>query len=234
MAPQEQKLGEELRISGGPRARGGIHLLALQLIENLQREALNPIDMAEALHTFFCDRQGDISLDEILNLLQTYDRDQSRVPEDVAFSLNAIVNITGKSMSSVRRVFAFLKLPDEIKEALRTGQIGVTQGYLFSEYLDNPELIKIFNGFLANPVTNEKLKVQLEAFTQKPKGGRPKLYQPFRGTYTSLKAAAVTVGDQAAPVTKVELAKLLEALKSLTAQVETRIQALPPDEIRLA
>ena len=78
-------------------------------------------------------------------------------------------------------------------------------------------------------MTNEKLKVQLEAYQKKPKGGRPKLYQPFRGTYTSLKAAGTTVSDQAAPVTKADLTKLLKELKALTAQVKTRLQALPPD-----
>jgi hypothetical protein len=102
--------------------------------------------MAEGLRTFFQTRQGDIAPDEILNVLQTYDRDKTRLSETVAFTVNAIVNITGKSTTSLRRVFAFIKLPGEIKEALRTGRIGVTQEYLFADYLDNPELIRIFQG----------------------------------------------------------------------------------------
>jgi hypothetical protein len=110
-------------------------ILLLQLIENLQREDLNPIDMAEGLRAFFQARQGDIS-------------------------------------------------PDE-------------------------------------------LKAQLEAFRKKPQGGRPKLYRPFRGIYTSLKTAGVTVGDAANPVTKADLTRLLEELKALAARVETRLQALP-------
>ena len=44
----------------------------------------------------------------------------------------------------------------------------------------------------------------------------------------------MTVGDATAPVTKEHLTKLLEELKALTVQVETRLQALPPDKIQLA
>jgi len=107
-------------------------VLSLQLIENLQREDLNPIDMAEGLQTFFQAWQGDVSLDEILNVLQTYDRDRNRLPEDVAATVAVIAKISGKSTTSLKRLFAFLKLPDQIKEALRTGQIGVPWGYLFA------------------------------------------------------------------------------------------------------
>ena len=42
---------------------------------------------------------------------------------------------------------------------------------------------------------------------------------------------APQVSDAAAPVTKAELTKLLGELKVLTVQVETRLQALPSDEI---
>lgn len=104
--------------------------------------------MAEGLQAFFQAPQGDVSLDEILSVLQTYDQDRNRLPEDVAATVNAIVNISCKSICSIRRVFAFLKLPDPTKEVLRKDRIGVSQGHLFADYLDNPELIQIFNGLL--------------------------------------------------------------------------------------
>jgi len=56
-------------------------------------------------------------------------------------------------------------------------------------------------------------------------------YRPFQGIYTSIRNAGAMVGDAAAPVTKAELTKLLGELKVLTVQVETRLQALPSDEI---
>ena len=67
-------------------------VLSLQPMENLQREDLNPIDMAEGLRTFFQARQGDVSLEEILNVLQT-DRDRNRLPENIAATVAAIDKI---------------------------------------------------------------------------------------------------------------------------------------------
>ena len=179
-------------------------------------------------------RQGNVSLEEILNVLQTYDRDPERLPEAVAVTVTAIANTSGKSISSLKRVFSLLRLPDEIRQALRTGQIGVSQGYLFAEAIDNPGLMKIFNDLLTTPVTNETLKKQLEACKNKPTGGRPKQYRPFQGIYMSIRTAGATVGDAAAPVTKEDLTKLLGELKALTVQVETRLQAFPSDEILTA
>ena len=209
-------------------------ILTCQLIENLQREDLDPIETAEGLLSLYQSRQGNVSLEEILNVLQTYDRDPERLPEAVAVTVTAIANTSGKSISSLKRVFSLLRLPDEIRQALRTGQIGVSQGYLFAEAIDNPGLMKIFNDLLTTPVTNETLKKQLEACKNKPTGGRPKQYRPFQGIYMSIRTAGATVGDAAAPVTKEDLTKLLGELKALTVQVETRLQAFPSDEILTA
>ena len=90
------------------------------------------------------------------------------------------------------------RLPGEVRQTLRTGRIGVSQGYLFAEAVDNPELMKIFNDLLITPITNETLKKQLEAYKNRPKGGRPKQYRPFQGIYLSIRNAGATVGDAAA------------------------------------
>ena len=79
-------------------------VLSLQLIENLQREDLNPIDMAEGLRTFFHARQGDVSLDEIINRFILYERSPERLSDDIVGTLTTIVKITGKSISSLKRV----------------------------------------------------------------------------------------------------------------------------------
>jgi len=122
------------------------------------------------------------------------------------------------------------RLPEALQDALRSGQLSLTQGYLFSDYLDNPELLSIFQTLLTNPVTAEKLKEQLDAYAKRSMRSRPKNYRPFAGIHTSIKNAGMTVGDQAAPVTRDDLAKLLDALHALAAQVKGRIAALPPEE----
>jgi ParB/RepB/Spo0J family partition protein len=66
-------------------------VLSLQLIENLQREDLNPIDMAEGLHAFIHARQGDVSLDEIMNAFILYERSPERFSGDFAGTVPTIV-----------------------------------------------------------------------------------------------------------------------------------------------
>jgi len=79
-------------------------VLSLLLIENLQREDLNLIDMAEGLRTFFQARQGDVAVDEILNVLQTYDRNRNGLPEDIVFTVNIIDKIYGKTTTSLKKI----------------------------------------------------------------------------------------------------------------------------------
>jgi len=204
--------------------------LSLQLIENLQREDLNPMDRTEGLFALFQARHGAIALDDIINSFILYERSPERLANDFVVTVTTIAKLTGKSISSLKRVFAFLRLPGELQEALRTGQIGVSQGYIFSDYLTNPELLDIFHNLLIAPVTNEKLKQQLDAFARRAKGGRPRTTRPFLGISASIKAADATLSDQTKPVTKDDLTALLDALRALAAKVETRLQALPPEE----
>ena len=77
-------------------------ILTCQLIENLQREDLDPIETAEGLLALYQARQGYVSLEEILNVLQLYERDRERLPEAVVFTVNTIGNTYVKSISSLR------------------------------------------------------------------------------------------------------------------------------------
>ncbi len=205
-------------------------VLSLQLIENIQRQDLNPLDMAEGVYALIKSRHGDIPIDEVINLFILYERSPERLPEEFVGSLPTIAKFTGKSLTSLKRLLMFLRLPEALREALRTGLIGVTQGYLFADYRDNPELLQIYRNLLAEPVTNEKLKEQLEAYTKPAVRGRPRKYRPFLGIHASIRSVGETIDDEAAPVTKDDLTKLLDALHTLADRVESRLGALPPDE----
>jgi ParB family chromosome partitioning protein len=204
--------------------------LTLQLIENLQREDINPIDLAGGICAFFQSRHGEVPLQELSSVLQTYERDRERVPGDVAVTLTAIVNITGKSISSIRRSVALLALPAELRETLKSGQLGVTQGYLFTDYSDNPELLQIFHNLLAEPVTNVKLKSQLEAYARRAKRVTPKRYSPFLGVQASIRSAGEKLASEATVVNRDDLTALIAALRAIAAQAEARLAALPPEE----
>ncbi len=96
--------------------------LEMQLIENLQRAELNPIDTARALLEFYKSRHGDVALDDVVNRCILFERDRERLEEAVVDSLSTIQTITGKSIRSAQRLLAFLKawlhvhkLPDALR-----------------------------------------------------------------------------------------------------------------------
>jgi ParB family chromosome partitioning protein len=74
------------------------HLLELALIENIQREDLNAIEVANAFHNLAT--QHGLSHEEIAER-------------------------TGKDRSTVTNFIRLLKLPDRVREALSTGQISM-------------------------------------------------------------------------------------------------------------
>jgi hypothetical protein len=77
-------------------------VLALQLTENLQRAALDPIDEGAAYLEFLQVRHGELTVGEVLNHLITYQRDAKRVKTEIAATVAAIVDISGKSIRSVQ------------------------------------------------------------------------------------------------------------------------------------
>lgn len=74
------------------------HMLELALIENIQRENLNPIELAKAYH----------------QLQKEYGLTQ----EEVALRV-------GKDRATVTNFIRLLHLPDQIRKSLRTGEIGI-------------------------------------------------------------------------------------------------------------
>ena len=53
-------------------------ILTAQLIENLQREDIDPIDKANGILSLFKLRHGDMDLGAVTSALLTYDRDRGR------------------------------------------------------------------------------------------------------------------------------------------------------------
>ena len=50
----------------------------------------------------FSSRHASLNLDTVQNELLNFDRDPARVKEDVVFTVNTIIKISGKSISSIR------------------------------------------------------------------------------------------------------------------------------------
>ncbi len=102
--------------------------LQIALIENIQREDINPIDAAMAY----------ARLSEEFGLSQ----------EDIAFSL-------GKSRSSIANTMRLLSLPQEVKDALKSGKIS--EGHARAILSLNNDAQKVE---LCNKVINAQLSVR--------------------------------------------------------------------------
>jgi ParB family transcriptional regulator, chromosome partitioning protein len=72
------------------------NILEEQLVENLQREDLNPVDEAEAIH---------------------------RLKETLNVSIRELETRINKSRSSINRSLSVLAMPEKIRESLRSGEL---------------------------------------------------------------------------------------------------------------
>jgi ParB family chromosome partitioning protein len=201
------------RIIGQADTKGDV--ITLQLIENLSRENLDPIDEANAYLEFFRTKIGAIDAAGMISLIMTYDRDPNRVASEFAASLAAISKITGKSNRSMRYLLSLLRLPRPFQAAVKEGKIGLTQGYLFAENLDNPKLYEIFEAILKRPVTYEELKYLLDKAAGKGRKPRPRI--PFSGFYSNIKTVRTAFEKGKASYAKADMEKLLGELEAFCA-----------------
>jgi ParB family chromosome partitioning protein len=202
---------------------GRDEVLALQLTENLQRADLDPIDTAQAVVGYIKVRHGDeaFDIDGIINAMILLEMGPDRVKTEVVFTVNTICKISGKSLSSLKRICSLLKLPEEIQNALREGLIGVSQGYIFAANLDHPLLMDIFQKAIGEGFTNAGLEKELK------KGLKPatttvrkKSFSLYRGSVQSLMTG---IDEQSDAFRKSDLEALLNDLRELIAVVEGRL-----------
>lgn len=90
--------------------------LELALIENIQREDLNPIDLANAYN----------------ELIQKYNLTQ----EDIS-------KIVGKSRSAIANTLRLLKLPDKVKEYIIQGKLSEGHGRALLSLESDEEILKV-------------------------------------------------------------------------------------------
>ncbi|MCX5814289.1 MAG: ParB/RepB/Spo0J family partition protein [Proteobacteria bacterium] len=152
-------------------------ILAFQLTENLQREDLNPIDQAKGILAFIQARHPDKGYDVsgVINELVSYDRRPDEVSDAIAATFAAILEISGKSTKTLFNTISLLKLSPEIQTEIRSGNIPVSQGYLFAANLECPDRMKIFTDILKTPVTYIALERMFTAYKKvKPDPGNTK------------------------------------------------------------
>jgi len=162
-----QKLGHEsipARIVNAVTEKGEI--LAIQLVENLQREDLNPIDQARGILAFFQAKHPDngYNLDGVMSELVRYTRKPETLSEVIVKTVLTIAEIVGKSIMTLYNTISLLKLVPKIQEAISSGKLPVSQGYIFAANLGSPDFFTIFDEIMKSPVTNAKLEKMLTAY----------------------------------------------------------------------
>ncbi|MCX5809661.1 MAG: ParB/RepB/Spo0J family partition protein [Proteobacteria bacterium] len=116
--------------------------IALQLTENLQREDLNPMDQAKGILAYIQAKLPDknYDVDGVMSELVNYNRSPEYVSEEVSFTVKETSEISGKSYPTLFRMISLLKNSPEIQAEIRSGNLPVSQGYLFAANLDCPDL----------------------------------------------------------------------------------------------
>ncbi len=105
--------------------------LELAIIENIQRENLNPIEMARAY---------------------------ARLQDEFRMTQREVASRLGKSRETVANTMRLLDLPSEIQEAISKGQLTESHGRMLLAIDDQGTQMKLFNDLISNRLTTRELK----------------------------------------------------------------------------
>lgn len=111
--------------------------LELAVIENIQRENLNPIETARAF---------------------------ARLQDEFRLTQREVASRLGKSRESVANTMRLLDLPSEIQEAISKGQLTESHGRMLLAIDDQATQMKLFNDLLSNRLTTRELKERVSEY----------------------------------------------------------------------
>ena len=112
--------------------------LELAIIENIQREDLNPIEMARAY---------------------------ARLQDEFRMTQREVASRLGKSRETVANTMRLLDLPSEIQEAISRGQLTESHGRMLLAIDDQGTQMKLFNDLLSNRLTTRELKERVSEYS---------------------------------------------------------------------
>jgi ParB family chromosome partitioning protein len=201
-------------------------ILAYQLMENLQREDLNPIDQANGIFAFIQAKHPDIvyNVDGVMSDLVKYEMKPELLSKEMVDTVSTISQISAKSTRTMLRTISLLKLVPKIQDVISTGKLPVSQGYLFAANLGSPDFFTIFDEIMETPVTNVVLEKKLTAYKRRKPKTEPKPI-PMKIKVASLHTTKTYFEEKTGMYTKDDLQILAEELKSFLTSIEQQIAA---------
>ena len=193
--------------------------IALQLIENMIREDLDPIDEAQGYLGYLQGKRPGVAASNLINNLVDYGIDPARVSDEMQAICRALERLAGKSAHTIRSLIALLDLPTEIREAVRYRKIGTGHGYLLATHLDNPELLTIFRSLLQAPLSLDALEKRLEKKPPSPAEDARNEILRFQNYIRSIQAMRTKIGNWENLAVK-DIDRMLDEAAGLTALLQ--------------
>ena len=195
--------------------------LRVALVENLQREDLNPVEETEGIlqllsHHLEYDRE------EVVHLLYRMQNDVQRMNDNVI--IHHETQIVVKVFSELGRMswesfvsnrLGLLKLPADIQEALRRGQIEYTKARAIAKVKDEPARKLLLESAIAEGLSLTQIKERIADLKAETSAEKPEsnLKTQIKGALT--KANKSKVWND--PKKQKRLQKILTELESLLA-----------------
>jgi ParB family chromosome partitioning protein len=196
-----------------------VQALELALIENLQREDLNPVEETEGIITLLANKL-DIPSTEVSQLLHRLAKQSSNNVvgnEETLKIIESVFRTVGKmsweSFASHR--LPLLNLPEPILEALRAGRIEYTKARALARIKDLDLLKELLNRAIAEKWSLNQIRVAIQKKTQSSQPKEISLKQQFTQVSKILNSSAIWDN----PNKRQQLQQLLNELQQLANEV---------------
>lgn len=148
--------------------------LAVSLIENLEREDLNPIEETEGILALL-GLTLEITVPEVVSLLhQMHNEAKGKVTRNVTGSsqtesvLTVFESVGQNWQSFVRNKLPLLKLPQEILDVLRSGQIEYTKAKALAKVKDEANRQQLLTEAVENNLSLTQIKERIKELQSVP------------------------------------------------------------------
>ena len=193
--------------------------LSLALIENLQREDLNPVEETEGILQLLS-LHLETTVEEVISLLHRLNNESKgkvtrnvtgkETVERVEKLFNSIGTMSWSSF--VRNRLPLLKLPQDIRKALQSGKIAYTKAAVIARIKDEQARNSLLSETIKNHLSLSQIKARIEELQLNSDKPSDPLSKRLKTAYQQINKSKVWSN----PKKRQKLEKLLSQLEALT------------------